>query len=76
MNSTVTIRLNDEEREIFMEYAKMYKGGLSTMIKQLALEKLQDEYDLRIIDKFEKGLSDGSVTVRPYDELIKETGLE
>ena len=76
MSSTVTIRLNDEEKQIFTEYAKVYKGGLSTMIKQLALEKLQDEFDIGVAEKFEKGLSDGTITIRPYGELLKETGLE
>ena len=76
MNSTVTIRLNEEEQKIFSEYSKVYKGGISTMIKQLALEKLQDEYDLALAARFEQGLNDGSVTIRPYSELLKETGLE
>ena len=76
MSSTVTIRLNDEEKKIFTEYSKVYKGGLSTMIKQLALEKLQDEYDLAVAERFESGISDGSVTIRPYSELLKETELK
>ena len=76
MTSTVTIRLNEEERKIFSEYAKVYKGGLSTMIKQLALEKLQDEYDLALAERFESGMSDGTISIRPYSELLKETGLE
>lgn len=76
MSSTVTIRLNDEEKKIFTESSKVYKGGLSTMIKQLALEKLQDEYDLAAAERFESGISDGSVTIRPYSELLKETELK
>ena len=75
MSSIVTIRLNEEEKEIFDNYSKVYKGGLSTMIKQLALEKLQDDYDLRTAEKFEKGLSDGSITIRPYKDLLKELDL-
>ena len=59
-----------------MEYSKMYKGGLSTMIKQLALEKLQDEYDLQLAAEFERGLTDGTVTVRPYDRLRQEENLK
>jgi len=76
MSSTVTIRLNDEEKRVFTEYSKIYKGGLSTMIKQLALEKLQDEYDLALAETFDSGISTGSITIRPYSELLKETGLE
>ena len=87
MNSTITIRLNEEERKIFDEYSKVYKGGMSTMIKQLALEKLQDEYDLAAVARFEKvskeqfakdlkGMKDGTITIRPYEELLKEAGIE
>lgn len=75
MSSTVTIRLNEEEKKVFTEYSKVYRGGLSTMIKQLALEKLQDEYDLAVAERFERGLADGSVTIRPYSELVKEVEL-
>jgi len=76
MNSTVTIRLNEEERKIFNEYSKVYKGGISTMIKQLALEKLQDEFDLAAAAKFEKGMKDGTITISPYEELLKEVGIK
>lgn len=76
MNFTITIRLNEEERKIFDEYSKVYKGGMSTMIKQLALEKLQDEYDLAAVARFEKGMKDGTITIRPYEELLKEVGIE
>ena len=76
MNSTVTIRLNEKEKELFEKYATIYKGGISTMIKQLALEKLQDEYDLAIAEEFEKDLKEGKARIRPYDELLKETGLK
>ena len=76
MNSTVTIRLNEEERKIFDEYSKVYKGGISTMIKQLALEKLQDEYDLATVTRFENGMENGTITIRSYEELLKEVGME
>ena len=76
MSATITIRLNEEEQKIFNEYAKVYKGGLSTMIKQLALERLQEEYDLAAIERYERGIADGSVTTRPYSELLKEVGLD
>ena len=44
--STLTIRLNEEEKTIFQNVAELYGGKLSTTIKRLALEKLEDEYDL------------------------------
>lgn len=76
MTKTITIRLNDEEYKVFDEYSKIYKGGLSTMIKHLALERIQDEFDLQTISAYEKGLKDGSITIRPYDELLEEAGIK
>ena len=72
MNETISIRLSKEEKKIFKEYSKIYGSGLSTMIKQLALEKLHDEFDLAIAERFERGYADGSITIRPYSELLKE----
>ena len=47
--STLTIRLNEEEKSIFQSVSGLYGGKLSTTIKQLALEKLEDEYDLQLM---------------------------
>ena len=73
MSVTVTICLNEEERQFFEEHTKRYQRDLSVTIKQLALEKMLDEYDMSIAERFEKGIVDGAVTVRPYSELRKET---
>lgn len=42
------------------------------MIKHLALERLQDEFDLLTIFEFEEGLKKGSISIRPQSELLKE----
>ena len=41
MNITVTIKLNQEEKQLFEEYSKVYKGGLYSMTKELSMEKLK-----------------------------------
>ena len=52
--STLTIRLNEEEKNIFQSVSGLYGGKLSTTIKQLALEKLEDEYDLQLMKEYEE----------------------
>ena len=52
--STLTIRLNEEEKSIFQSVSGLYGGKLSTTIKQLALEKLEDEYDLQLMKEYEE----------------------
>ena len=51
--TTLTLRLNKEEEQIFNSISGLYGGKLSTTIKQLALEKIEDEYDLQLIKDFE-----------------------
>ncbi len=75
MNSTITIRLNEKEKKIFARYAEEYNVSLSELIKQLALEKIEDELDLSAVERYEEGVVAGSITNRPYSKLLNEVGL-
>lgn len=72
---TVTVRLNDEESRNFLAYAEVMGMPLSTLFKKTLEEKLEDEYDLKIIEEYEKDLEDGNVETRPIDDFFKELGL-
>jgi len=48
------LAINQEEEKIFNSVANLYGGKLSTPIKQLALEKIEDEYDMQLIKDFEE----------------------
>ena len=70
--TTLTLRLNKEEEQIFNSISSLYGGKLSTTIKQLALEKIEDEYDLQLIKDFESREEKGEVTLIGFDDLKKE----
>lgn len=70
--TTLTIRLNQEEEKIFNSVANLYGGKLSTAIKQLALEKIEDEYDMQLIKDFEEREERNEVDLISFDELKKE----
>ena len=70
--TTLTLRLNKEEEQIFNSISGLYGGKLSTTIKQLALE---DEYDLQLIKDFESREEKGEVTLIEFDDLKKEFDL-
>ena len=70
--TTLTIRLNQEEEKIFNSVANLYGGKLSTAIKQLALEKIEDEYDIQLIKDFEEREERNEVNLISFDELKKE----
>ncbi len=70
--TTLTLRLNQEEEKIFNSVANLYGGKLSTAIKQLALEKIEDEYDMQLIKDFEEREERNEVNLISFDELKKE----
>ena len=47
--STITIRLNQDEKRLFEEYAKLQDQPLSTLLKKALAEKIEDEFDLDVI---------------------------
>lgn len=51
--STVTVRLNKEESKLFNDYAEIHDMPLSTILKEVLKEKLEDEYDMELIKEYE-----------------------
>lgn len=76
MADTVTIRFNKEEKKIIKESAKLYDCSVSSMIKRLLLEKLEDEIDLLSIKEYEDLKKKGKLKLRPINKLWKEAGLD
>ncbi len=75
MAGTLTIRLNDAEEEILNKVALVHGLGKSSLLKQLAFERLEDEYDLKIFEEYEKKKAKGKLKTRPIEELWAELGL-
>lgn len=69
--SSVTIRLNDEEKKIFSEYAKLHDIPLSTLLKIALKEKMEDELDLKLIEKYEKKVKNKKVEYFTHEEVCK-----
>lgn len=69
--STITVRLNKEEKKLFDEYAKLNNKPLSTMLKESLEEKIEDEFDLKAILDYEKSLIDNEIEFVSFDEIKK-----
>lgn len=72
---TVTIRLNDKEKEAFNEYAKLYGIPLSTLFKQTLEERIEDEIDMKMIREHEKDIENGNIEIYTHDEVMKTLDL-
>lgn len=69
--STVTVRLNEEEKRLFDEYAKLNNKPLSTLLKESLEQRIEDEVDLKAILEYEESLKNNEIEYISFDEVKK-----
>ena len=74
--SVVSIRFNDEEEEIVKNYVKSKETNLSQYIKNIIFEKIEEEYDLKLVQEYLKAKSEETLNLIPFEEAIKEWDIE
>lgn len=74
--SVVSIRFNDEEEEIVKNYVKSKGTNLSQYIKNIIFEKIEEEYDLKLVQEYLKVKSEGTLNLIPFEKAIKEWDIE
>lgn len=74
--SVVSIRFNDEEEEIVKNYVKSKGTNLSQYIKNIIFEKIEEEYDLKLVQEYLKAKSEETLNLIPFEEVIKEWDIE
>ena len=72
----ISLRLNEEEQSFVEEAAQVYGCSASTLIKRLAFEKLEDEFDMKAIEEYEREKKNGTLVLKDFDDLIRETEIE
>ena len=72
---TITVRMGDEETRLIKDYARLHGITVSDFMRRAALEKIEDELDMRAAEKaYAEYLAD-PVTYS-LDEIEKEFGLQ
>ena len=74
--SVVSIRFNDEEEEIVKNYVKSKGTNLSQYIKNIIFEKIEEEYDLKLVQEYIKAKSEETLNLIPFEEAVKEWDIE
>ena len=74
--SVVSIRFNNEEEEIVKNYVKSKGTNLSQYIKNIIFEKIEEEYDLKLVQEYLKAKSEDTLNLIPFEEAIKEWDIE
>lgn len=73
MSSVISVRVSDAELELLNKAASIYGCEVSSLMKRLVFEKLEDEYDLHKIEKYEE--KNDTFKTRPASELWVELDL-
>ena len=71
----ISLRVPEKELNIFKSYAKLDNRSLSEIIRTTLLEKIENEYDLKVFEEYEMEKTNGTLKTRTINELWKELGL-
>ena len=72
---TVSLRLSEDDARLIKDYAKLHGVTVSEFLRHAALEKIEDELDVRAAEKaYAEYLAD-PVTYS-LDEIEKDFGLQ
>lgn len=72
MPRKINVRFNENEINTLKKIADTHGVGLSTMIKTLALEKLSDDYDIKVIKEYEESKKNKKIELVDHDDAWKE----
>lgn len=70
-----SIRLTEEERSLAESYAKLHSISLAEAFKNALFEKIEDEYDVRAVEEYEKEKRSGALETTSFEDLAEELGL-
>jgi hypothetical protein len=75
MSSVISVRVSAEEQEALRRASRLYGCGVPSLIKRLAFEKPEEEYDLQVVKAYEEKKAAGTLKTRPIEELWAELHL-
>ena len=74
--SVISLRLNENEEKLLKEVSEFEGIGISSYIKKIIFEKLEDEYDIKLADKTYKNHVSTGMKTTSFDDLVKELGFD
>ena len=69
--STITVRLNKDEEDIYVKYAKFNNTPLSTLMKEALMEKIENEIDLNSVLEYENRLVNKEIEYYSMEDTNK-----
>ncbi|MBC1990409.1 CopG family transcriptional regulator [Listeria seeligeri] len=71
--SVITVRVEEKEKKMIQQFAEINQVSVSTLIRQVLLEKMDDEVDLRL---YAEAIQDQKEHPETYsfETVLKELG--
>lgn len=71
---TISVRLSEKDAKLFKNYADINGISMSELIRSSVLERIEDEYDIKV---YEEAMKEYLSDPKTYsmDEVEKELGL-
>jgi predicted DNA-binding protein len=70
--ASLTIRIPDDEKDLIRDFARFSGKSVSTPIRDIVLERLEDEYDMKVAREYER---EKEHTTYAWKDVKKELGL-
>jgi predicted DNA-binding protein len=66
----ISIRFTEEERSMLQKFADFNGISLSTAVKNIVFERLEDEYDMHLVEKYLKKPNQKSYSMKDTAALL------
>lgn len=73
--SIISVRTTEEEKELIKDYAQFFGMSVSDFIKTTVIEHIEDLFDLRAIEAYEKNRLQGTTEIISLEDAKKQLGL-
>ena len=68
--STISLRLNDEDKALFGRYAELHGLSISELVRQTVLERIENEFDLKAYNLAMEEYESNPITYS-HDEVVR-----
>lgn len=73
-SATMTVRMDDCEKALISDYAKTFGTSVSDFMRRAALERIEDELDLKAWNEAKAEFDADPVTIS-HEEAMRKFGL-
>lgn len=73
--TTISLRVPEEELDLFKNYARIHNTSLSSIIRNTMMDRIENEYDMKVFAEYEEEKANGTLKTRPISELWKDLDL-